>query len=105
MFIWSNNELYIINVETGEDTFPPSYVGEKVAVRKMSDGILLISKGSILWRLNLKNDVYSVDGLQVLDDRLVFAQYYWESAEDYGTRYLVIDNHTGDVLTDAVSIS
>lgn len=117
VYLVANNELYIINVETGEDTFPPSYVGEKVAVRKMSDGILLISpnqsdgimkvdlKGSILWRLNLKNDVYSVDGLQVLDDRLVFAQYYWESAEDYGTRYLVIDNHTGDVLTDAVSIS
>lgn len=64
-----NNELYIINIATGEDTYPPAYVGKKIAVRKLNDGILLVSNaksdgimklaldGSMIWKTNTSNDM------------------------------------------------
>ena len=117
IYLTANNELYIINLKTGEDTYAPAYVGEKLEVRKLSDGILLISSGksdgvmkigldgTLIWKTNLQNDTYSVDGVQVINNRIVISQYYWESSEDYGTHYIVLDNATGEIIQDAVSIS
>ena len=60
-----NNNLYIIDMETGEDRITPMTVGEKNDIRKTSDGILLMSdsmtdtviktdlEGNILWKLDL----------------------------------------------------
>ncbi len=60
-----NNNLYVIDIETGEDKISPVTVGEKTNIRKMSDGILLMSDsmtdtviktdldGNILWKLDL----------------------------------------------------
>lgn len=116
IYLVANNELYTINIETGEDTFSPSYVGEKTAIRKLSDGILLISKnksdgvmkisldGDIIWKTNLAEDTHSVDGIQLIGETIVLDQYYWNAAEDYGTHYVVFDNATGKVIVDAVTI-
>lgn len=46
IYLTANNELYIINIETGEDTFAPTYVGPKKGIRKLDDGILLVSESS-----------------------------------------------------------
>ena len=117
IYLVANNELYIINIETGEDTFTPSYVGEKVAIRKLDDGILMISKnksdgvmkaalnGSITWKTNLGNDVHSADGIQIIKDTIVFQQYYWNSPSDCGTHYIVLNKDNGSVLMDAEAIS
>ncbi len=60
-----NNNLYVIDMETGEDKISPVTVGEKTDIRKTPDGILLISdsmtdtliktdlEGTILWKLDL----------------------------------------------------
>lgn len=60
-----NNNLYIIDMETGEDKISPVTVGEKTDIRKTADGILLMSdsmndtviktdlEGNILWKLDL----------------------------------------------------
>lgn len=60
-----NNNLYIIDIETGEDKISPVTVGEKTDIRKTADGILLMSDsmtdtvmktdldGNILWKLDL----------------------------------------------------
>lgn len=60
-----NNNLYIIDIKTGEDKISPVTVGEKTNIRKTSDSILLMSdsttdtiiktdlEGNILWKLDL----------------------------------------------------
>ena len=60
-----NNNLYIIDIETGEDKISPVTVGEKTDIRKTADSILLMSDsmtdtvmktdldGNILWKLDL----------------------------------------------------
>lgn len=114
IYLAANNELYIINLETGEDTYAPTYVGEKLEIRKLSDGILLISPsksdgvmkmgldGSLIWKTNLQSDTNAVNGVQLIGDRIVISQYSWE---EFTTHYLVLDNTTGEIIQDAVSIS
>ena len=114
IYLAANNELYIIDLETGEDTYAPAYVGEKLEIRKLSDAILLIAPnksegvmkmgldGSLIWKTNLNSDTAAVAGVQIIEDRIVISQY---SSEDYTTHYLVIDNETGDIIQDAISIS
>lgn len=114
IYLVANNELYIINLETGEDTYTPVYVGEKLEIRKLSDGILLISSnksdgvmkmgldGSLIWKTNLQTNTLSVDGVQIIENHIVISQY---SSEDYTTHYLVLDNTTGEIVQEAISIS
>ena len=113
IYLTANNELYIINTNTGEDTYPPAYVGSKAAIRKLTEGILMISNdksdgvmmanldGSIKWKTNLENDVESVEGLQALEDRIIF-DYTWESEEGgFFETYVSLDRESGDVLVSA----
>lgn len=116
IYLVANNELYIINIETGEDTFAPAYVGEKTAIRKLSDGILLVSKnksdgvmkmsldGRMIWKTNLSADTHFLDGIQLVGETIVLDQYYWNSPGDCGTHYIVLDNATGKVIIDAVTM-
>lgn len=60
-----NNNLYVIDMETGEDKISPVTVGAKTDIRKTTDGVLLMSdsmtdtviktdlEGNILWKLDL----------------------------------------------------
>jgi len=113
IYVSINNELYIINTETGEDTFEPLYVGEKEAVRKLSNGILLISasksdgamlvntEGDMLWKTNLSDDVLWVDGIQVVEDKIVF-----ESTDtNGGTHYYVLNTENGNMIIDAIAMN
>ena len=114
IYLTANNELYIINTNTGEDTFQPAYVGSKAAIRKLDDGILMISNsrsdgvmmanldGSVKWTANLEHDVDSVVGLQIVDDRIIFC-YGWdrETGAFGGNTYVAIDQGTGEILASA----
>ena len=113
LYIVVNNELYIINTLTGEDTFTPSYVGEKVEVRKIDDGILMVSvdrtdgimkvalDGNIIWKADLTTNVESVGGLQFVGDNVV-VQY---TDENWNEHYSLINNDTGEILINAEAIS
>ncbi len=115
IYLTANNELYIINTETGEDTYPPAYVGNKVAIRKLDEGILMISDnksdgimmtnldGTIKWKTNLENDIDYIDGLQIVDNRIIFN--YGGSNEDIGyfESYISIDRASGDILANATN--
>ena len=112
IYIVANNEFYIINIETGEDTFTPAYIGSRLEIRKLSDGIVCISEsksdaimkmdtnGNMIWKTNLSANVNEVRGIQVIEDRIVLQLYL----ED-GMHYVAIDSATGAVLQDAVSLS
>ena len=115
VYLVANNELYIINIATGENTYAPTYVGEKAEIRKLSDGILLVSKnksdgvmkigldGKMIWKTNLAENTHSINGIQVVGDNIVIDQYYWNSTADYGYHYIVLNKATGEVVVDAVS--
>lgn len=109
LYIAVNNELYIINMETGEDVFPPSYIGEKKEVRKFSDGIIIVSasksdgimkvssKGDIIWKANLSADPEYVNGLQFVNGNVILD--YTDT--DWNQYYCLINGSTGEVLIDA----
>lgn len=64
-----------------------------------SDGVMMANlDGSIKWKTNLENDVESVEGLQALEDRIIF-DYTWESEEGgFFETYVSLDRESGDVL-------
>ncbi|MEE1011570.1 MAG: zinc ribbon domain-containing protein [Acutalibacteraceae bacterium] len=69
IYLVANGSLYIIDAKTGKNASEPKYVGAKSEIRKLEDGILLISHkssdavmktdllGNILWTANLSNDM------------------------------------------------
>jgi len=99
IYLTANNELYIINIETGEDTYDSTYIGSKDAIRKVNEGILMISNdrsdgiimadldGSIKWKTNLENDVSDVEGLKIVDDRIIFCYSGMDKEETYVNTY------------------
>lgn len=111
IYLAANNELYIINTETGEDTYEPTYVGSKAALRKLNEGILMISNdrsdgammanldGSIKWKTNLESDVISVEGLQIVDDRIIFCYSGTDKEESNVSTYVAIDQAGGNILS------
>ena len=54
MAVVVDNDLYLIDLETGEDIIEPVIVGEKVKVNMMDDGIILIGD-------NTKDTIMKVD--------------------------------------------
>ena len=109
LYIVVNNELHIINLETGEDIFDPSYVGEKKEIRKDSDGIVIVSPkksdgimkisvdGDLIWKANLSTDVDHVDGLQFVNGNIVL-NYVDENWTSY---YCLVDSNTGEMIVEA----
>lgn len=109
LYIVVNNELYIINIETGEDVFDPSYVGEKKEIRKDTDGIVIVSagqsdgvmktsnNGEIVWKTNLSTDVDTVNGVQFVNGNVILDY----TDPDWGQHYCLIDGKTGEMIIDA----
>ncbi|MGN0542648.1 MAG: zinc ribbon domain-containing protein [Acutalibacteraceae bacterium] len=69
IYLVANGSMYIIDAETGENAVEPKYVGAKSEIRKLEDGILLVSHksadaimktdlvGNVLWTANLSCDM------------------------------------------------
>lgn len=112
IYLVSNNELYIINIQTGEDTFAPVYVGARYDVRKMSDGILLLAQnksdalmkidlqGNMVWKTNLSADLMSCS-VQFENDRIILGAML---DDDEWMHYIAVDSNTGEVLDDAITL-
>lgn len=116
IYLVANNEMFIINTETGDDTYSPMYVGGKVDIRKLSDGILVVSKsksdgvmklnldGSVKWKTNLVGDVAGIEEVQLLDENIVLSfALENKNTENAETHYLVLNSNDGSVIIDAVS--
>lgn len=109
-YIVANNDLYIIDVETGEDVISPSFVGEKYDIRKVSDGIIMLSEeksdtvmkvdlnGEIVWKTNVMNDYYfgTRKTTQFVDDEIIITNC-WLSLE--------LDAKTGEIKTTGEHIN
>lgn len=110
-----DNELYLIDLKTGEDVIEPVLVGTKVKITMLSDYMVLIGnenknaimmvdyKGNIIKKFDADTDmttIYSAD-TQIVDNRMVIEisgelsdGYYGPS--DYLTKYIVL-NSQGEI--------
>ena len=101
-----DNDLYLIDLETGENVIEPVMVGEKIKVNMMEDGIVLIGDdnkdtimkigydGKIIFRINgeLKLETITDVYTQIVNGKLVVNLYGATKEEIYGEQYLVINN-------------
>lgn len=104
-YIVANNDLYIIDVATGEDIITPRFVGEKSDIRKISDGIIMLSmeqtdtimktdlEGNVIWKTNIMdNNVQAgVINIQFVDDRIILSIM--------GTNYYELNATSGEIIT------
>ncbi len=115
MAIVIDNDLYLIDLETGENIIEPVLVGGKIKVNMMEDGIILVGsdtkdrimkvdyKGNIIFKINSKEydmeelgDIYEVE-LQVIDGKLVIIL-----STEYGEAYqYMVINSNGEVEIDS----
>ena len=120
----ANNNLYVIDLQTGEDTISSQFVGKKLDIRKLTDGILLLGQeksdglmkcdlsGNVEWSVNLPYDnVYPLADLQVIDGNLVLGYTYETGKTDeYGwdelvSIYCLYDLSTGDLIQSGETVA
>ena len=90
VFLAADTDLYIIDIETGEDVITPVLVGQKVKVVAVEDGVILIGRGNkdnvmktdregnILWKTSVDIDVTNCDVLQIIDGNIVTSLTHYE---------------------------
>ena len=107
IYLVADNDLYILNASTGDDAVSPSYVGEKIDLMVVEDGIILVGtgvkdnvmktdlEGNIIWKTSLN---VNMEGclLQVLDGNYVLqtSEYGWDA-------YYYLLGPDGNVLEEA----
>lgn len=126
-YVVVNGYLYIIDMTNGEDVIDKKYVGQKIELRKIADGILLFAKdkseavmmtdneGNIIWTANMQRTLGSVNRTQFRDNMMICSydaydgEGYWD--EDYGpmdSRYdgfMQIDLKTGEIVQEVEELA
>lgn len=124
IYLVANNSLYVMDLQTGEDATSPQFVGQKLDIRKLTDGILLLGQeksdglmkcdlsGKVEWSVNLPYDnVYPLADLQVIDGNLVLGYTYQTGKTDeYGwdelaSIYCLYDLSTGDLIQSGETVA
>lgn len=102
-----DNDLYLINSETGENIVDPVLVGPKIKISMMNDGIVLIGNdnkdtimkvgfdGKIIYRTNGNVDFDAIynSSMQIIDNKMVI--FLNGTGGEYGLpyiKYLVLNN-------------
>ena len=118
MAVVVDNDLYLIDLATGENVIEPVIVGEKVKVVMMSDGIVLIGDnnkdtimkvdydGKILFKTNAGTDTIRLieeAHIQIINNKLtVFLSGMDDNA--LAEKYLIIDN-SGNIETSSEDLA
>lgn len=107
-----DNDLYLINLQNGENIIEPIIVGEKVSLNMMSDGIVLVGNdnkdtimkvgfdGKILYRTNGNISFTSIETsqIQIINNKLVVKLYGTGQDGFPYEKYLVL-NDDGSIET------
>lgn len=105
-----NNDLYGIDIKDGEDLFEPVFIGEKVAINLLEDGVILIGrgnkdnimktdlKGNIVWKTSIDLEVASCSSLQIVDDNIV--GYYFNDDYTNFTEKMVSVDKDGNIISE-----
>lgn len=114
IYIVTDNDLYGINIADGELLFDPVFVGEKIKINLLEDGVILIGKGNkdnimktdlkgnIVWKASIDLEVDSCSSLQIVDGNIV--GYYYNAFEDYDTftQKMVSVDKDGNIISEFV---
>lgn len=119
LYMSMNNNLYIMDLETGEDVCEPQLVGAKEAIRKYEDGIFMVSKdkadtfmytdldGNIKWKADSNMEIEYVNSIQKVNETIVVEFESTTSTyvnpetgvlEGIAKNYYVLDIETGEIL-------
>lgn len=117
-----DNDLYLIDLETGENVIDPVLVGSKLGVVMLSDGILLIGDdtkdtimkvsydGQIIYKTNIETEMDRFNSVctQIVDGKMVICisgQVGDPSyMSDYREKYIVL-NTDGSIEQETEDIS
>lgn len=107
MAVVVDNDLYLINLENGENLIEPVIISSSIQkVNMMSDGIFLIGtdskdtfmkidyNGNILYRKNISLSEYTVYGMdmQVVNDKIVTVYNLYPEGNNAFYKYVVLNN-------------
>lgn len=112
IFFAANNDLYIIDTETGEDRIDPVMVGEKVKVSAVSDGVVMIGtgnkdnimktdlEGNILWKTSANLEVAGCNGIQIVEGNVVADVFSLDEAGINSVNELVVVDAEGKITSE-----
>ena len=104
-----DNDLYIVDLKTGNDIIEPVIVGEKNAINMLEDGILLIGtdckdaimkvdfNGKTVFKQNISSDIKLIGSseIQMVNDNIAIC--LWGEIDNDTTglakKYIVIDSN------------
>ena len=104
----SNNELYVLDIDTGMEVQKPSFIGTKINISKVEDGVILFAstaadsimktteKGSIVWKTNFSKDIDYISGIQVKNNGSIVISLYYQG--DEASTIIVIDKNGNKIL-------
>ena len=108
-----DNDLYLVDINNGENIIEPVIVGEKVKVNMMSDGMILIGDnskdsimkvsydGKIIFKHNIDMKVIDTAEIQVINNRVVICLIQ-EDIHDYmPTSKFVVINDKNEIQTQS----
>lgn len=112
MYIASDDKLYIINNENGQDVYNPVEIDNCSGLLKCLDGIVLYRNdngtfekydlmGNPVWRTNATESKMSVSNMQVTDERLTVHLYVGDEWENI---MVVIQLENGEILNSVHSL-
>lgn len=102
MFLVTDNDLYYLDINTGEDIIPSVFVGKKIDVNLLEDGAILIGEGNkdnvmkvnlegqIVWKTSVDLDVTGCTSLQMIDGNIIGYLESWLDSE-YKQKMFCID--------------
>ncbi len=112
-----DNDLYLINLENGENIIEPIIVGEKINLNMTSDSIILIGNdnkdaimkvgldGKIIYRTNGNIDFESIEAsqIQIIDNKVV-VRLYGAGNEGFPYEKYIVLNEDGTIETETESM-
>lgn len=116
-----DNDLYLVDINTGKNIIEPVLVGEKIKVNMMSDGIVLVGDnnkdtvmkvdytGKILFRLNADTSIpYLTDvDLQIVNNKIVLLLMGTDQIDPFVKgKYMVINGDGNiEILSEDIELS
>lgn len=106
MAIVIDNDLYLIDLATGQNVFDPIMVGAKTELVMMADGILLVGNdnkdtimkidysGNIIFRTNGGTDFVTVNGaeIQIIDNKMLIRLFGFPEDDIENIIFIVLNN-------------
>lgn len=115
IYLVANNDLYIIDTETGKDQISPAMVGEKVKISVSKDGIIMIGagdkdnimktdfEGNIIWKTSTDIEVASCNMIQIVNGTVVANLIHekFEPNYEYVSKMIAVDPE-GNIVSEFI---